>query len=295
VAAPGFVDLPSSPNFAFSYNKNLVAAAAKALGTALRETAERDFATMTAWFGGARPPAVPLDVKINEGSGGANNDNTHNVNLRLGATGDFNLARFVLVAEVVEIFMAQCSSNWHPGDSIGEGLSQLAGFELYPDQRSILNGPQVWLDTSVSPTAASPSRPDFVRAAEATDGNFVSFGCSLLFLYYLRSQLGFSMRAVIRADEPSLEGVFSSLTLDRGGFATFSAVLERTFPAGTACGLAGSANPFPLPSDESLSARQWMAKAEMDPTLFGQAVRSNRLLGDARALLNTDRPASLIR
>ena len=50
MAAPGFVDLPSTQHFAFEYNNQLNATAAKALGKALADTAERDFAIMTGWF-----------------------------------------------------------------------------------------------------------------------------------------------------------------------------------------------------------------------------------------------------
>ncbi len=80
----------------------------------------------------------PIDTKINLGSGGASNDNVNNVNLRLGATADFNLARFTLVAEVMEIFMAVNPPGWNPGDSSGEGLSQLGACTIYPDQRGAI-------------------------------------------------------------------------------------------------------------------------------------------------------------
>jgi hypothetical protein len=279
------------------------------LGKALADTAERDFATMTGWFSGATPQSGPIHTKINLGSGGASNDNLNNINLRLGATADFNLARFTLVEEVMEIFMAVnqfgwkpgdssgegLSLGWKPGDSSGEGLSQLGAFTIYPDQRGILNGPQVWLDTSINPTPAKPSRPDFVNITEAFDGNFTSFGCALLFLYFLRSQLGFSMKAVVSAHASSLENVYFNLTQDRGGFQTFSNVLEGRFPSGTASGLVGSADPFPLPSGARLSVKQFMANNEMKPKLIGQVVRANRELGNLRAVLNSNRPVSLIR
>jgi hypothetical protein len=294
MAAPGFTDLPSTQHFAFEYNNLLNANDAKALGQALAATAERDFATMTFWFSGAAPSG-PIDTKINVGSGGASNDNVNNINLRLGATADFNLARFTLVAEVMEIFMAKNPFGWKPGDSSGEGLSQLGAFTIYPDQLGDLNGPQVWLDTSISPTAAKPSRPDFVNKTEAFDGNFISFGCALLFLYFLRSQLGFSMKAIVSAHSSTLEGVYTNLTKDHGAFPIFTNLLERAFPSGTPCGLVGSADPFPLPSGARLSVKQFMAHNEMNPRLIGQVVRANRDLGNLRALLNSNRPVSLIR
>jgi hypothetical protein len=295
MAAPGFTDLPSTQHFAFEFNNLLNSTAAAALGKALADTAEQDFATMTDWFSGATPQGGVIDTKINVGSGGASNDNLNNINLRLGATANFNLARSTLVAEVMEIFMSVNQFGWEPGDSNGEALSQLGAFTIYPDQRSTLNGPQVWLDTSVNPTSANPSRPDFVSGPpEATDQNFTSFGCALLFLYFLRSQLGFSMKAIVSAHATSLENVYFNLTKDRGGFQAFSNILEARFPSGTACGLVGSADPFPLPSGARLSARQFMVNSEMNPSLIGQVVRANRELGNMRALLNSNRPASLI-
>ncbi len=294
MAAPGFTDLPSTKHFAFEFNNVLNAQAARALGQALAATAERDFDTMTFWFSGSAP-AGPIDTKINIGSGGASNDNVNNINLLLGATTDFNRARFTLVAEVMEIFMAQNQFGWKPGDSSGEGLSQLGGFTIYPDQRGILNGPGIWLDSSVSPTPANPSRPDFVNNTEGFDGNFTSFGCALLFLYFLRSQLGFSMKAIISAFASTLEGVYFNLTKDHGAFTTFTALLERAFPSGSPCGLVGSADPFPLPSGARLSVKQFMANNEMNPRLIGQVIRANRDLGNLRGLLNSNRPVSLMR
>ena len=293
MAAPGFTDLPSTQHFAFEFNNVLNAADARALGQALAATAERDFTTMTFWFSGTAPSG-PIDTKINVGSGGASNDNVNNVNLLVGATADFNLARFTLVAEVMEIFMAQSPSGWHPGDSSGEGLSQLGAFTIYPDQLGGLNGPQIWLDTSLSPTVDKPSRPDFVNKTEPFDGNFVSFGCALLFLYFLRTQLGFSMKAVISAHAATLEGVYGNLTKDQSAFPIFATLLEAAFPSGKPCGLVGSTDPFPLPSCERLSVRQFMANSEADPRLIGQVLRANRDMGDLRALLNSNRPISKI-
>jgi hypothetical protein len=286
MADPGFVDLPSTEHFTFSFEQTLNTGAAKALGRALAATAEQDYDTISSWFGGLRPDGVPFDVKINLPTGGANNDNVKNINLKLGATSNFNLARFVLVAETIEIFMAAVPFGWHPGDSSGEGLSQAAGFTLYPDQVQILNGPQVWLDSS---------RPDFVSKTDPTDSNPVSFGCALLFIYYLRSQLGFNMKPIVGRPGNSLEGVYIQLTQDRGAFQTFSAILESKFPAGQTSKLAGSTNPFPLPSGAVLSARQFCAKVELDGQLLGKVIRSNNSLGNLRALLNSDRPASLVR
>lgn len=296
MAAPGFVDLPATQHFAFEFNEKLNSDDARKLGKALFDTAEQDYATLRSWFSDIDPSGVPFDVKINLGNGGATNDLVKNINLTLGATSDFNLARATLVAEVIEIFMVAATHvGWNPVDSSGEGLSQVALFTLYPDQVGIYDGPPKWLDTSINPSPDNPSRPDFVSKNDPTDKNFVSFGCAVLFIYYLRSQLGFNMMPIVRAAASSLEGVYSNLTQDRDAFQTFLAILKSKFPEGQPSNLAGSTNPFPLPSGAVLSAKQFLAKSEADPQLLGQIIRSNRDLGNLRALLNTNRPASLVR
>lgn len=294
MADPGFVDLPGTTHFAFSFNQKLNAAAAIALGSALTATAEQDFSTVSFWFGGLIPSGVPFQVKINLGTSGGSNDNVSNINLRVGESSDAELARSTLVAEEAEIFMAASGLGWNPGDSSGEGLSQAAAFTLHPDEIGTLNGPGTWLDTSVAASPPVPSRPDFVSNTDPTDANFVSFGCSLLFIYYLRSQLGFSMKAIVQAAANSLEGVYTNLTQDRGAFPQFSSILEKKFPAGVKSNFPGSNNPFPLPSGRTLSAKRFLAKSGADPKLLGQVLRSNRDRGDMRALLNSDRPAALV-
>jgi len=294
MATPGYTDLPSTEHFKFEFKNELDAAKGKALGKALADTVERDFATLADWFAGATPKGGSILTKINLATGGASNDNLNNINLRLGATQDFDFARAFLVAELMEIFMAVDPAGWKPGDSSGEGLSLLGALTIYPGQRGIWNGPQVWLDTSVGASAGKPGRPDFVDRTEATDANAVSFGCALLFLYFLRAQLGFSMSAVINAHAETLEGVYRKLTQDTGGFGILSSLLERRFPSGRPSGLAGSADPFPLPGNSRLSVKRFMAKKGLSPTLIGHVMKANVRQGNLRALLNSDRPASLL-
>jgi hypothetical protein len=299
MATPGYIDLPSSNHFTFEYNNQLNSDIARAIGKALLDTAEQNFNTLSSWFGGVIPTGTPFLVKINLGGGGGSNDNIKNINLTVGATTNFNYCRFVLVAEVSEIFMRAAGSHWHSGDSSGEGLSQLTAFMLYPDQVGVLNGPEVWLNTSINPSPEKPARPDFVAKTEPSDNNFVSFGCALLFLYYLRSQLGFNISPIIRAAADSLEGVYINLTQDSKPFQNFSpfqkfmGIIEKRFPLGKAADISGSTDPFPLPAVGRLSAKHFLTKNEMDLKLLGQTIRANRYLGNLRALLNSDRRASL--
>jgi hypothetical protein len=44
-----------------------------------------------------------------------------------------------------------------------------------------------------------------------------------------------------------------------------------------------------------ISVKQFMANNEMNPRLIGQVVRANRDQGNLRALLNSNRPVSMVR
>ena len=286
---PTYVNLPSTPHFAFSFDETLDDGGARALGAALFTTAEQDYGTLSSWFDGLIPGGVPFNVQINHRSASrsGSNDQSKNVTIDLGATTDFTSARWVLVAETVEIFMAAQNAGWKPGASNGEALSQVAGFTLYPAEVSALAGPQTWLDSS------NPTRPDFVSTTDATDKSAISYGCGVLFIYYLFSQLGFAMRAIVRAAADTLERVYHNLTQDSGAFPTFAALLASKFPLGVASKLVGSTNPFPLPSGVMLSARQYLRKDAPGTKSLGKLVSSQNI-GDLRALLNSDRPASLV-
>lgn len=72
-------------------------------------------------------------------------------------------------------------------------------------------------------------------------------GCSLLFLYYLFSQLGFSINAIVAAGANTLGGVYRNLTGDTADpFPFFKQLLDTSFP-GTSIITSGNLdNPFPL-------------------------------------------------
>jgi hypothetical protein len=91
-----------------------------------------------------------------------------------------------------------------------------------------------------------------------------------------------------------LEGVYYNLTQDSGIFAGFAAILGRRFPPGVPSNLIGSANPFPLPSAAELSLVRYLTK---NPLGENESLRQRILskdVGNLRAVLNSDRPASLV-
>jgi hypothetical protein len=291
MADPGFIDAGSTTHFSIEFNSALDAAKSRALCNALVATCERDYDVIASWFDGLTPAGVPFVVQIGpeRKDRGGSNDQKSNITIDRGATDDFSLAREVLVAELIEIFMPTQNKGWNAGKSHGEGLSQAAGFFLYPENATGLDGARVWLGAR----DISGFRPDFVGTTDNTDTNKFSYGCALLFIYYLHSQLGFSMRGIVSAAADTLEDVYTNLTKDHNGFAPFSALLLARFPLGSASTETGSENPFPLPSPSVLSAKRFLGRHPRNGQTLRQIVASKNI-GDFRALLNSDRVASLV-
>jgi hypothetical protein len=291
MADPGYVDLPATAHFTFEYDNTLNQIAATAFGLALAANAEADYNLVSVWFDRLTPSGVPFNVKISKPSAtqSGGNDGHKQITIDIGASTDSDLGREALVAEFIEIFMAAQNRGWGAGKSNGEALSQVAGFRIVPSQATRFVGPPTWLDNNIS------ARPDFVSQTDTTDKNAVSYGCGVLFLYHLGSQLGFTMRAIVQGAADTLEGVYHNLTQGSHAFTPFSALLAARFPPGVPSALVGSTNPFPLPSSRSLSLVGYLAA---NPLLreesIGDRIRSKNV-GNVRAVLNSDRPASLLR
>ncbi len=146
------------------------------------------------------------------------------------------LARFLFVAELAEIFMDVAPGGWDRGASHGEALSHILGTELHPMgyYGAVSAAPRVnfWLRDS--------SRPDWASAIKDSDTDFDSFTCGILFINYLRHQLGFDLGDII-ALRPDLSAVFGGFTLAERfaaltgksagqAFPEFMALLEKHLP-----------------------------------------------------------------
>ena len=295
----GFVTLPSTPNFNFEYDDSLTATVATAFGAFLAKNAENDFNLLSFWFG-STPDTVPFTVQIipppkpnNLGS----NNGRDRITVSLSATTTFDTGRATLVAECSEIFMVFGGHLWRPGESPGEALSRVMAYTIVPADALRDGAAQLWLDSG---------RPDFVNGNDPTDSNPQANGCGLLFLYYLLYQLGFSMRVVTtvggdpRNLAQKLSRVYGLLTGDTSesgvdsAFPEFSNLVATRFPPGTPSNLAGSTNPFPLPTPKSLSLKNYLA---VFPLEDGETVRqrvATSNFGNLRATLNSQRRFSLL-
>jgi hypothetical protein len=176
----------------------------------------------------------------------------------LQVSDDIVLAYFA--AEMIEILMS-FKGSWRPADSGGEGLSKVAAELLHPQyDRGFVNA---WLasDPTIDPTSAvadSEFRKDWVsqnftggpkreagKSVRGDDDSY-SYGCAMLFIYYLKSQLGFSMFQIVQRGGPTPGDTYQALTNGQPtkGFWEFKSLLAQHFPIGVK---SPTDDLFPLP------------------------------------------------
>ena len=173
-----------------------------------------------------------------------------------GISDDIVLGFFA--AEMIEILMS-FKGSWNRGDSGGEGLSRVAAELLHPQfGGSFVNA---WLasDPTIDPTSAvadSEFRKNWVsqnftrgplKAGGSVNGDDDSYsiGCAMLFIYYLKSQLGFSMFQIVQRGGPTPGDTYQALTKGQltKGFWEFKSLLAEHFPLGVK---SPTDDPFPL-------------------------------------------------
>jgi hypothetical protein len=131
----------------------------------------------------------------------------------------------LVVAEEVEVFSALQARGWDCGASNGEGLSRVLATELYSASLNGFNSASTWLDTA--------GRPDFINNNDPTDRNYISIGCSTLFLNYLRYQLGYKWEDIVTSAGSTLQQTYQSLTGQSDGLTPFKNLLQVHYPEGT--------------------------------------------------------------
>lgn len=226
----------STAHFSVYYDP-VLGGAGVSLATGVLARCEADYAAMSAIFGGLQ--IGHFNIILAPGIGGAYHANCGATDLYCDGetTEASDFANFLVVAEEVEVFQANQNRGWNCGWSNGEGLSRTLATLQYPAQLNGFNSASTWLNAA--------GRPDFVNQNEQTDRNYVSIGCSTLFLNYLRAQLGFSWGQILQTGGATLQEVYGRLTHSLHGVDQFKADLEVRFPVGTPAVLAND-NPFPI-------------------------------------------------
>jgi hypothetical protein len=296
-------------HYTFAYDSSLEATGLEPGRTkTLMGAAESDFAIMQGWFPGITPSGPStIPVYVTRLTGGANNTGT--IRLRPN-TNDPNELRCFLISEVTESFMAGQNMGWGflPGvnneESCGEGLSLFLTQQFELSQG--IAGPYTafsgnnWLNSSL-PTSNSNStrfydqtatsqgydygsRADYVNFLRPYPGNGPGTGCSILFIYYLFHQLGFTIQQIIAAapgytngvlNSPApLRGVYQNLTGDNSNpFPFFKQLLDTAFPPGQVSAVPGPNpdDPWPLASLLYWSVKNTFGKDEVTDLIANSA------------------------
>lgn len=137
--------------------------------------------------------------------------------------------RMLFVAEAIEILMDynnKKSETWRPDYSDGEALSRVAAATLHPTgyYNTLIPSPFVnaWLQ--------GPRTANWVATREPTDGDADSFGCAILFIYYLWYQLNIDILSIVRKAGATLEETYQALTGETQGFIPFRDLLNKYLP-----------------------------------------------------------------
>ena len=256
---------------------------------------ESAFTTTTGWFGTdtskfgvSNRQQVLFDQPdnagaFNNGYGNPIHVDTQSNNGTVATAGP--IVSMLFMAEWVEVLMS-LTSTWNAGDSSGEGLSQysaqqlfLNGYNNYYNTSTNQVFVQNWLngDGKTNPGTISPNsaRSDWVSntfigakvggVQVNGDGDPVSFGCALCFIYYPTVQLGFSINEVIAKYSGNLASCYHTVTGDSSDpFQGLIGILGHLYPAGRTATLTG-ANPdnlFPVARVQYYSQKNTFGKDE---------------------------------
>ena len=219
---------------------------------------EADYNLMHGWFGGGINLSN-LTVQVTTQSNGASwNGGTGGATIQLKAQGASYSTnpiylRYLLIAEVVEIFMLGQNSGWFQGSnegSKGEGLSRFLSGQFLAQNNAL--GLGIDASYAVADLWLNSTRQDFVNNAPDDNGYDATNGCTTLFIYYLFSQLGYSINQIVGAGASTLSGVYKNLTGNSADpFPLFKATLDLWFPSTTSSAVPGPNfdDPWPLAED----------------------------------------------
>jgi hypothetical protein len=275
----------NTTNFTVAYDDSIVSAqpAAKQAQTkanliancnALLGQVESAFTTTTGWFatdtskfGTGNRQQVDLDQPDNSGAynnGYGSPIHTDPQSQNSGSSAG-PIVSMLWMAEWSEVLMS-LTGNWNAGDSSGEGLSQFSAGTLFLTGHNDYYGGgfiQDWLNgtgtTNQGTASPNAARSDWVNTTYTGstvggtfvhgDGDPVSFGCALCFIYYLTVELGFTINEVISNYAGNLASCYHAVTGDSTDpFPGFAGLLASVFPPGQTftATTANPDNPFPI-------------------------------------------------
>lgn len=210
---------------------------------------ENDFNLMSGWFGNiGLTVGTPITVNVEPGPYASAGWGPP-IRLTPGNGSDAILCRYLLVSEVTEMFMLAQNQGWFAPDgsnegSAGEGLSRFLASQFLIS----IGQPPAMPGFDLANSWMNSPRQDFVNHIDTGDhGIDAKTGCAILFIYYLFTQLGFTINEIIAAAASELSGVYKNLTGDGSDpFPFFKQLLDTAFPGTQTIGGPNPDNPFPL-------------------------------------------------
>jgi len=286
-------------HYAFYYDQSLGGPAGiePARTNAVIAVCENDFNWMQTQFAGVditNAMTLPIPTHVTALGGGAGWGPP--LTLKPG-NGPASSLRALMVAEVSEMLMLAQHKGWGFSAGVGDEESCGEGLSLFLTvQFQLLNGfgglfntgsCNSWLNSSLP--ASNPAsteydgtthygaRKDYVNSTLPFPGNGPGTGCSLLFIYYLFHQLGFSIPEIIAAapgldssgnpiDGACLRGVYQNLTGDTTDpFPYFAGLLAAAYPPNQVSSIPGpnTDDPWPLALLSFVGAKNTWGKDEV--------------------------------
>jgi hypothetical protein len=256
----GLTNGGTTTHYRFQYDDALATSPSNPTGpepartNAVIAACEGDYAMMSAWFGGITVNNITVHVTTQ--SGGADwNGSSSSSTVEIKAEGQSfssspDFIRYLLVSEVTEIMMLTQNIGWfqgHDEGSKGEGLSRFLGAQFLDAEA--LPDPGIRADFAVADGWLNSPRADFVNNAPDDNAPDPVNGCTTLFIYWLHSQLGYGINAIVAAGSATLAGVYHKLSGDpTDPFPYFKKTLDNAFPSMTNSHVGGANpdNPFPI-------------------------------------------------
>jgi hypothetical protein len=244
-------------HYRFSYDQALAGPGGPepARTNAVIAACETDYTAMAGWFGGGLT-VTGMTVQVTTQSNGASWSGTatsSTIQLKAqGASYSNNPAylRYLLVAEVTEIFMMTQNKGWFQGSnegSKGEGLSRFLSGQFLVANGFL--GVGMDADYAVANLWLNSARQDFVNNAPDDNGYDATNGCTTLFIYYLFHQLGYTINQIVGGAGATLTAVYKNLTGDPNDpFSLFKRLLDARFPSSSGSAVPGPNfdDPWPL-------------------------------------------------
>jgi hypothetical protein len=250
------------------YDNTITSSAAQTAFETFRENCDSDLAWMQQLFNGAANPwsgqskvNILSGVDAPGGSGtGACWSGYSPITLYPGvpasnstATVDPWFLRYLIVSEVVEMFMSSTGSDWYGGNwssggnegSAGEALSRFLGAQLLIQKNGAGGGPGGY---AVTNKWMNSPRNDFVNNVNPSDNSIdPTIGCATAFVYYLFTQLGCPIKVMTSNGAKELAGVYANITGDNSDpFPFFKNLVDTGYPGTATITGANLDNPWPI-------------------------------------------------